>query len=1187
MEKKKKSKKQQDIESEYYVMLVKSENKKHVWQEFSLPLSLQLLEKWTNLENFWFQEVLSELGPDFHTKETYLVDQEKISFTNLENEKIYFVFGNEIEKLKSSNKTQNPFITDGIIRNFRKITGSSEQVAIGFLESFSSQSSLDYKKSIMAYFESKGTPARDLNQLAIYSISKGEVHIARELLEQKIISIDTRDPSSGIHLLHLACNSESFKFIKFLLENGSKKYINAVDNDGWTPLFFASIIGNPLIIKLLIDNGADINRIDLAKRTPLHMMAKSGKSDAILFLLSQKGLNVNPQTTFGYTPLFLGVKSSEVVKALLTSNDIDIDLPDHKGHTPLQFAIQKNEIDSIKYLVNAGANLNSKDSNGFTPLHFAISTKKEDIALLLIKLGADIKAKDNDGQTPLHISLSSNFPDLFRELVELGENPNIYDPYFKNYPIQYAAGSGLHLLLDVFIESNSDLNIETESFPWERNQSTPLMNAIANGHTDFVKKLLQVGKCDVNRHEKLFQQTPLHLAVESNDIEIVKILISNGSKVNLKDCFGRTPLIIAKQKKQKKIHDLLLKNGSIESIEDIVGNNGYYNSKPMSKLDFIDFHEIQFGIYEGEKLDIFLTKSEGFLVMTDFKNEEHLCRKVKFHSTKEAIDTYCEIHYLSTLPYCLKSISSQYNFKPIQPPSLVCFRYGSIFDLSLKDTPKNVGMVLKEDQSVQKALEATEKLCLYLAALHQQKFIHKNLSLEAYYENSKVGVFVLGDLGTPCIIRSNKDSEFNAPELKNSNFEGHTIETDIYALGTTIFESFCKEKYDRKRYPTIDDMDHEQLQPIISKYILPIVFDCLNLNPFIRPTVEEVRNAIHEARRVFTFNLCRQRAQMVKQYTGQDPDEATEKGYRFEIYKSKRIGSILTKILLKECYCDEKKTITFDAIKYFQDNLDTVLKRIKDAYPKLKDEKSLKILGKYVSTVERNDDLISIEILKLFEDLIENLPEKEVFIVFDMLRVLLLSSKLSSFIVHSKNNLLHLFEEKYVKKFNTLTINPTKLMIFRVLCNMFNDCELINYWCQDLKRFSLIISLVISGIKDQNKNVRVTAISFCSNLTLNGLILNPIESIQWFKLIDFLLEFMKANDSLDKDSSSKLAISFYRLIKENTNKQQIQYVQEMSDIIYYWNIDDNLKTSIIESLIIEGENDETSDKFEIDYGLDE
>ena len=157
---------------------------------------------------------------------------------------------------------------------------------------------------------------------------------------------------------------------------------------------------------------------------------------------------------------------------------------------------------------------------------------------------------------------------------------------------------------------------------------------------------------------------------------------------------------------------------------------------------------------------------------------------------------------------------------------------------------------------------------------------------------------------------------------------------------------------------------------------------------------------------------------------------------------------------------------------------------------------------------------------------------------------------------------------------------------------MFNDCECINYWFGNSKRFSTLIDLVISGINDKNKNVYVTAISFCSNLTLNGLNLIKFEyNVQWIKLLECLITFIKTVDQLDNESSFKISISFYRLIKDRLTEHMTDQikgnVQEISDIIYYWNIDDNLKISIKESLENENENEATKDKFEVDYGFDE
>jgi hypothetical protein len=146
---------------------------------------------------------------------------------------------------------------------------------------------------------------------------------------------------------------------------------------------------------------------------------------------------------------------------------------------------------------------------------------------------------------------------------------------------------------------------------------------------------------------------------------------------------------------------------------------------------------------------------------------------------------------------------------------------------------------------------------------------------------------------------------------------------------------------------------------------------------------------------------------------------------------------------------------------------------------------------------------------------------------------------------------------------------------------MFENSESINYWCSDMKRFMSIVDLVVKGMKDSNKNVKVTAIVFCSDLTLSGPLVNPFSNLQWFKLLYTLMEIFKTDDSLDKDSSTKIAISFFRMIKENTNTNQLLQVQDVSDIVRYMpHLSDELKTSIVESLFLENENDQTSEDFE-------
>ena len=85
-------------------------------------------------------------------------------------------------------------------------------------------------------------------------------------------------------------------------------------------------------------------------------------------------------------------------------------------------------------------------------------------------------------------------------------------------------------------------------------KNTPLCIAIQKGELDIVKKLIEYG-ADVN--EKSFGMTPLMIAARYNKVEIIKILLGSGARQKDRDDKGFTALKYAQLSYAKEAEDLL------------------------------------------------------------------------------------------------------------------------------------------------------------------------------------------------------------------------------------------------------------------------------------------------------------------------------------------------------------------------------------------------------------------------------------------------------------------------------------------------------------------------------------------------------------------------------------------------------------------------------------------------------
>ena len=135
--------------------------------------------------------------------------------------------------------------------------------------------------------------------------------------------------------------------------------INAKDIFGNTIWNYVISGGNIDIIRLLIENGADVNAKDGDGRTLLMIAAyNDDKNIDIIRLFLDMGLDINAKDKDGETPLMRAAREGNIdIARLLVEKGADIDAKDNDDHTALWYAsICVGSIGIVQLLLEKGAN---------------------------------------------------------------------------------------------------------------------------------------------------------------------------------------------------------------------------------------------------------------------------------------------------------------------------------------------------------------------------------------------------------------------------------------------------------------------------------------------------------------------------------------------------------------------------------------------------------------------------------------------------------------------------------------------------------------------------------------------------------------------------------------------------------------------------------------------------------------
>lgn len=152
----------------------------------------------------------------------------------------------------------------------------------------------------------------------------------------------------GATPLSLACTNGSAAMIAKLLKAGEDP--NAVVSDtGDTALMLAARTGKPDALKVLLDGGADVNKLNSEGQTAL-MWAVAEKNAAAAKVLIDRGADVNAQTHKLPPPTMFQTIFSAPFPA--------------GGMTALLYAARQNDLESARILVTTGANVKESAADG-------------------------------------------------------------------------------------------------------------------------------------------------------------------------------------------------------------------------------------------------------------------------------------------------------------------------------------------------------------------------------------------------------------------------------------------------------------------------------------------------------------------------------------------------------------------------------------------------------------------------------------------------------------------------------------------------------------------------------------------------------------------------------------------------------------------------------------------------------
>jgi ankyrin repeat protein len=392
--------------------------------------------------------------------------------------------------------------------------------------------------------------------------------------------------------------------------------------EGNAPDLYNALLRHPLI---------NLGDKDQRDQTLLHVLVQTAPMERICEVLDViHDVDINVQDVNGYTPLHLAVSGGrvEVVRKLLTVSGIRLDLADKQGRTAFTLATYWGMKSMALVLIEHSQAFPVPEAGQVSALVFAAIQQEKALCFRLLEMSSYRNLHlhmDMSGKCILHHAAMNNWEDVLDSCVSLGGpalNLNQIDKSGRS-ALHYAAALGNVDACCVLVASGASLTLQ------DRNGRTAAHASADAGFKDALMVLLRSGRVNPNQRD-LEGRNLVHWAATLDCVDVMEVIrdtdMPEAVELARRDKYDKMPIDIAFRCRCKHVGQFLAREmRAASNYNDIYNWDNMYRSREV--LDV----ELQAVLAMDRQWSFVTVKEEFDMLAADKQDDRKRAQELRSH----------------------------------------------------------------------------------------------------------------------------------------------------------------------------------------------------------------------------------------------------------------------------------------------------------------------------------------------------------------------------------------------------------------------------------------------------------------------------------------------------------------------------------------------------------------------------